>query len=118
VVRRDDIFFADANPVSLVTTYIPWSIAQGTGLLEPYVPHPYGIHGVLADRGHKMLRMTDEVTSRMPSRDEVRRLRMQPGVPVIELLHTSLDQNLDPYEVTRFVMRADMNGLTYEVPVE
>jgi GntR family transcriptional regulator len=118
VLRRDNVFYADADPVSLVTTYIPWTIAQGTGLLEPVVPHPYGIHGVLEDRGHQMQRMTDEVTSRMPTPDEARRLRIQSGVPVIDLLHTSLDQNLEPYEVTRFVMRADMNSLIYDIPVE
>jgi GntR family transcriptional regulator len=40
------------------------------------------------------------------------------GVPVLEVLHTSLDQNGEAYEVTRFVMRADMNGLHYNAPVE
>jgi GntR family transcriptional regulator len=32
--------------------------------------------------------------------------------------HTSVDQDGEPYEVTRFVMRADMNGLHYNAPVE
>ena len=30
-----------------MTTYIPWSIAKGTGLLQEEVPHQFGIHGVL-----------------------------------------------------------------------
>ena len=61
------------DPVHQVTTYIPWPIEEGTGLLQDEVPHPYGIHGVLEDRGHVM---------------------------------------------TRFVMRTDMTGLLYDVPVE
>ncbi len=43
---------------------------------------------------------------------------MPPGVPVIEVLHTSLDEQQRPFEVTRFVMRGDLNGLDYEMPIE
>jgi GntR family transcriptional regulator len=39
-------------------------------------------------------------------------------VPVLDVLHTSLDQQGQPYELTRFVMRADRTGLLYDVPVE
>ena len=49
-----------------VTTYIPWPIAEGTGLLQDEVPHRYGIHGVLEDRHHAMTRIREEVTTRMP----------------------------------------------------
>ncbi|MCM0676467.1 hypothetical protein NCC78_17500 [Micromonospora phytophila] len=45
-------------------------------------------------------------------------LAMPPGVPVIEVLHTSIDGDGRAFEVTRFVMRADVNGLDYEMPVE
>jgi GntR family transcriptional regulator len=37
---------------------------------------------------------------------------------VLDVLHTSIDQSGDPYELTRFVMRADLTGLVYDVPVE
>jgi GntR family transcriptional regulator len=40
------------------------------------------------------------------------------GVPVIDVLHTSLDQDGRAYELTRFVMRSDMTGLYYDTPVE
>jgi hypothetical protein len=43
---------------------------------------------------------------------------LPPGVPVLDVLHTSLDQQGQPYELTRFVMRADLSGLLYDVPVE
>ena len=32
-----------------MTTYIPWAIAKGTGLIEDEVPHRFGIHGILED---------------------------------------------------------------------
>jgi GntR family transcriptional regulator len=65
VLRRDNVFYADADPVQRVTTYIPWEIADGTGLLEAEVPHEYGIHGVLEDQGFVMARLREEI-SRAP----------------------------------------------------
>lgn len=118
VLKRENIFYADDDPVYRVTTWIPWSIARGTELLQEGVSHRYGIHGVLEDQGHVMSRIDDEITARMPTPEESRYLVLPKGVPVIDVLHTSLDQDGQPYEVTRFVMRADMNGLSYNVPVE
>jgi GntR family transcriptional regulator len=118
VLRRENVFYADDDPVHRVTTYIPWPIAEGTGLLQDEVPHQFGIHGVLEDRHHVMTRMREEVTARMPHPDEIRYLKLRPGVPVIDVWHTSLDQDGEPYELTRFVMRSDLTGLLYDVPVE
>ena len=118
VLRRENVFYADADPVHRVTTYIPWDIADGTGLLEPEVGHPYGIHGILEERGHTMTRLREEVSARMPTTDEVELLHLGPGVPVLDVLHTSIDQDGHPYELTRFVMRTDLTGLLYDAPVE
>ncbi|MFC8521087.1 GntR family transcriptional regulator [Streptomyces sp. NPDC057257] len=118
VLRRENVFYADEDPVYRVTTLIPWSIAQGTGLTQEEVPHQYGIHGVFEETGHIMARINDEITARMPTPEEVQHLKLPPGVPVIEVVHTSIDQAGEPYELTTFVMRADMNGLSYNVPVE
>jgi GntR family transcriptional regulator len=115
---RENVFYANADPVHRVTTYIPWDIAEGTSLLNPEVDHPYGIHGVLEDRGHVMTRQRESVGARMPRTEEVQYLQLPSGVPVIEVLHTSIDQNGDPYELTRFIMRADLTGLVYDMAVE
>lgn len=118
VLRRENVFFADADPVQRVTTYVPWAIAEGTGLLEEEVPHPYGIHGVFEDQGYVMARVREEISARMPRPEERDYLRLPPGVPVIDVLHTSVDGQGRLYELTRFVMRADMNGLYYDIPAE
>lgn len=118
VVRRENVFYANGDPVHRVTTYIPWAVAEGTGLVQAEVPHPYGIHGVLEDRHHTMARIREEVSTRMPTPDEVHWLELRPGVPVLDVLHTSIDQDGEPYEVTRFVMRGDLTGLLYDTPVE
>jgi GntR family transcriptional regulator len=118
VLVRENVFYADTDPVHRVTTYIPWEIAEGTGLLEAEIDHPYGIHGVLEERGHVMTRQRESVNGRMPNSAETRYLRLPSGVPVLDVLHTSIDQERRPYEVTRFVMRADLTGLLYDMPVE
>lgn len=118
VLRRENVFYADADPVQRVTTYIPWDIAEGSELLENVIPHEYGIHGVLEDKGYVMARIREDVTARMPRPDERAYLKLSPGVPVIDVLHTSLTSEGTPYELTRFVMRADLNSIYYDVPVE
>jgi GntR family transcriptional regulator len=118
ILVRENVFYADADPVHRVTTYIPWDIAEGTSLLNPEVDHPYGIHGVLEDRGHVMTRQRESVSARMPRTEEAQYLQLPPGVPVMDLLHTSIDQNGDPYELTRFIMRTDLTGLVYDMAVE
>jgi GntR family transcriptional regulator len=118
VLRRENVFYADDDPVNRVTTYIPWDIAEGTGLLEEEVPHQFGIHGVLEERHHVMTRIREEVSTRMPRPDETAALQLRPGVPVLDVWHTSIDQDSEPYELTQFVMRGDMTGLLYDVPVE
>jgi len=118
VLRRENVFYADDDPMHRVTTYVPWSIAKGTSLLQADVPHQYGIHGVLEQQHHVMTRIREEVSTRMPRPDEIVALHLRPGVPVLDVWHTSIDQNGQPYELTRFVMRGDMTGLLYDVPVE
>lgn len=118
VLRRENVFFADDDPVYRVTTYIPWTIAEGTGLLEEEVPHQYGIHGVLEDRGYVMARLQDTINARMPTPEEAAHLRVPAGVPVLDVWHSSVTHAGDRYELTRFVMRADMNALYYDTPIE
>jgi GntR family transcriptional regulator len=77
-----------------------------------------GIHGVLEERQPVMTRMREEVSTRMPRPEESRLLHLRPGGPVLDVWHTSIDQDGEPYELTRFVMRGDMTGLLYDVPVE
>ena len=101
-----------------MTTYIPWPVAEGAGLLQEEVPHRYDIYGVLEERRHVMTRIREEISTRMPRPEESRALHLLPGVPVLDVWHTSLDQDGEPYELTRFVMRGDMTGLVYDVPVE
>ncbi|MEU9329497.1 GntR family transcriptional regulator [Streptomyces canus] len=117
VVHRENHYFADDEPVQIVSTYLRWDEAQGTLLMQQKTGKD-GIYGRLEDLGHVMTRVRDEISARMPTPEEAAILELLPGVPVLEVLHTSLDQDGIPFEVSRYVHRADQTGLLYELPVE
>lgn len=117
VVHRENHYFADDEPVQIVSTYLRWDEAQGTLLMQAKTGKD-GIYGRLEELGHVMTRVRDEISARMPTPEEAAILELLPGVPVLEVLHTSLDQEGIPFEVSRYVHRADQTGLLYELPVE
>lgn len=118
VVRRENWYFADDEPVQVGVTYIPATLVAGSPLATEKTLGRGSIYQRFEDLGYPIARIREEVTARMPTPEEVKGLAMPPGVPVLEVLHTSIDDQGRPFEVTRFVMRADLNGLDYEMPVE
>jgi len=108
----------DDEPVQTASTYIPTAIAAGTVLATDANTGRGSIYQRFADLGHQITSVREEITARMPSRAERASLAIPAGVPVIELLHTGLDQDGQPFEVTRFVMRADRNALDYQITIE
>jgi len=118
VIRRENWYFADGEPAQYGVTYIPWTIAKGTQLTKFGSPVPGGIYAYMETLGHAVVQAREEITARMPTPEEARNLRVRPGVPVIEVLHTSVDNDGVPFDVTRFVLRADVMGLDYTIPVK
>ncbi|WP_253888872.1 GntR family transcriptional regulator [Actinokineospora diospyrosa] len=118
VLKRSNLYFANDEPVQVVTTYIPWVIAKGTPLVARKQTGKDGIYGRLEDCGHVMTTIREEVTARMPDHREREMLALPGGTPILQVIHTSIDQNQEPFEVTRFVLRADRNGLLYQMPVD
>lgn len=117
VVHRENHYFADDEPVQIVSTFVRWAEAQGTLLMQAK-SGPNGIYGRLEELGHVMTSIRDEIIARMPTPHEAEVLQLPSGVPVLEVLHTSLDQHGEPFEVSRYVHRADLTGLKYELPVQ
>jgi GntR family transcriptional regulator len=117
VLRRRNRYFADDRPVQLADTYIPLEVAGQSSLHQPEVG-PGGIYQRLEERGHRLLAFREDISARMPRPDEVESLVISPGIPVIELLHTSLDQDGKPFEVTHFILPADRNALSFELTAD
>lgn len=115
VLVRRRRYLADGQPMELATSYVPWSFAEGTSMVEPN-PGPGGIYARLEERGHVLDRFTEEVTARMPSEEERRALRLVPGTPVITLVRTAYDKDAIPVEVCDTVLASDRYVLSYELP--
>jgi GntR family transcriptional regulator len=118
VVRRENWYFADGEAVQIGVTYIPASLVHGSPLATEKTLGPGSIYERFADLGYAIVRIREEVSARMPTPAELQGLAMPPGVPVIDVTHTSVDAAGRPFEVTRFVLRADQNGLDYEMAVQ
>ncbi|PKB32452.1 GntR family transcriptional regulator [Pseudonocardia alni] len=118
VVQRENWYFADSEPLQIGVTYAAWSLVEGTPLGDSADLGPEGIYGQFAALGHVIAHVREEISARMPTREEAQLMTIPDGVPVIELWHTGIDADREPFEVTRFVMRADYSALDYDMPVE
>jgi GntR family transcriptional regulator len=115
VLMRRRRYLADGEPMELATSYVPWELADGTPIAQPDTG-PGGIYARLEEQGHPLKRFSEEVTARMPTADEVRALRLPPGVPVFRLLRVAYDADERPVEACDTVMAADRYVLNYELP--
>jgi len=118
VVRRENWYFADAEPMQIGTTYIPLEIAKGSELATGDNLGKGDLYARFEDKGHLITYTREEVTARMPTPDEARGLMLPDGVPVLVVVHTGLDQDRQPFEVTEFIMRSDYTGLDYTMAVD
>lgn len=118
VIRRENWYYADEEPMQVGITYIPWEIADGSVLAYTDALGRGDLYARFEDVGHLITHTREEVTARMPDPQEADGLQIPDGVPVLDVLHTGIDQDGRPFEVTRFVMRADYTGLDYKMPVD
>jgi GntR family transcriptional regulator len=118
VVRRENWYYADDEPMQVGVTFIPWTIAEGSPLGHTDMLGPGDLYARFEDVGHLITHTREEVTARMPTPEETEGLQIPDGVPVLDVLHTGIDQDGTAFEVTRFVMRADFTGLDHRMPVE
>jgi GntR family transcriptional regulator len=115
VLVRRRRYLADGEPMELATSYVPWELAEGTEMVKPN-SGPGGIYARLEELGHKLKRFSEEVTSRMPTIEETRALRLQPGVPVIRVVRVAYDTDEMPVEACDTLIAADRYVLSYELP--
>jgi GntR family transcriptional regulator len=115
VLIRQRRYLADGEPLELATSYIPWELAEGTAMTHKNTG-PGGIYARIEERGRRLDHFMEEVTARMPSPDETRRLRLSVGVPVFQLVRTAYDVDGNAVEVCDTVMAADRYVLSYELP--
>jgi GntR family transcriptional regulator len=115
VVIRSRRYLAEGLPVETAVSYIPADLADGTAIAE-HDTGPGGIYARLEEAGHELGHFTEEVSARMPTADERRRLRLPAGTPVLLVVRTAYDTAGRAVEVCNTVKAAPAYVLEYEFP--
>lgn len=117
VLVRSRRYLHGPTPMEIATSYVPWSIAEGTAMVEEN-PGPGGIYARIEEAGHRLAKFTEDVTARMPMPDEAKALHLPSGTPVMRVLRTAYDTDGTAVEVCDTVMTADLFVLSYELPAD
>ncbi|GAA1029002.1 hypothetical protein GCM10009557_15980 [Virgisporangium ochraceum] len=118
VIVRESLYLVDGEPVQVGVTYIPAAIADGSPLASDADLGPGGIYGRFEELGWPVAQIREDLVARQPTPAEAASLALPPHGPVLEVTHTSMDDWKRPFEVTRYVLRADRAGFTYELQID
>lgn len=114
VVRRRVRYLED-EPYQTNDSYFPLSIAEGTEIMSPD-DIARGANKVLAEKGFVQAYARDEITVRMPNREEQQRLALMPGVPVAHQVTTGYDKDGRALRVAITVLPGDRHVIVLERP--
>jgi DNA-binding GntR family transcriptional regulator len=104
----------DGELMLLADSYYPEALVRGTSIAQPGDVLP-GTYAVLEELGHGWTRSRDEITIRMPTREEATRLGLAEGTPVGEHIRTSWSADGTPVRVQVSVLPGDRNVITYDL---
>jgi GntR family transcriptional regulator len=120
VFRRQRRMWIGDAPTQLTASYIPLDIA--TGALREEGTGDGGTHARIEELGYELTEFIERLSVRMPDADETRQLRLELGVPVVELIQTTraLDRSADhslqrPVECFTAVIAGDRHVFRYRV---
>ncbi|MFD7865423.1 GntR family transcriptional regulator [Streptomyces sp. NPDC057682] len=116
VVARRRIMYLDDEPCELTDTYYPSDIARGTRLAGT-ARIPGGAVRLLADLGYVGARVREDVTARLATEDERRRLLLADGEPVLQLTRLTVDAADRPIQVDVMAMPPRRQKLRYEIRI-
>jgi GntR family transcriptional regulator len=108
-------YSVDDRIVQLSTSYLPVEIARGTVIMHTD-SGPGGTYARLAELGYAPTHFTEYVRARMPLPDEVERLSLPAGTPVIEITRHAFDQDNTCVEVNRMILDGMAYLLDYSFP--
>lgn len=113
-VARRRVQYCDDQPYALADSYFPYELVRDTPIAQPD-NIPQGANKVLDDLGRVQVRFRDEITTRMPTTDEARRLNIGPGTPVAQHLRTAYDHNDCPVRLAATILPGDRYVVVYDV---
>jgi GntR family transcriptional regulator len=113
VVIRQRLQLLDGVPAVISTSYYPLWVAEGTRL-ESVGALPEGPDNFIEQLGHRFARGMELLQARMPTREERRLLELDPGVPVVRMLHIDYDPNGRTLQVADDLYAADRHEFAFE----
>lgn len=116
VVRRHLVRTQDV-PVEVGASWLRPADADGTALARAEVFDRPLYQEVEEATGRAYTTATDQITARLPSRDEAELLQIRPDTPVLVLLHVAFDQRGKAIEVAQAVWPGPVTQLTEKYPI-
>lgn len=114
VVVRRRVRRVDGSVMLTADSYFPERLVANSPITQPGDVLP-GTYLVMAQLGHGWVRTQDRVRARMPNRDEVLRLGLTPGTPVIDHTRISWAGDGTPVRVQLATLPGDRNEIVYEL---
>lgn len=115
-VVRERIRYVDHEPYALADSYFPEGLVRDTPLMLPEDVSAPG--GVLASAGLIQVRYSDEITVRMPTREESERLVLPAATPVAVHRRTGYDKDGKPLRVMITTLPGDRHVIRYDVSTD
>jgi GntR family transcriptional regulator len=113
VITRHRLRFRDTAPDMSSDSYLPADLVGDSPLGMPG-PLATGVVGLLADLGHPIRRVADEIGVRMPSPAEAQELQIATGVPVLAVQRTAFDGRDAPVLTVSALLPGDRHVLRYD----
>ncbi|WP_030712882.1 GntR family transcriptional regulator [Streptomyces sp. NRRL S-237] len=113
VWARSRRFVLDGKPVLFAMSYLPSDIVADSAITQVDTG-PGGAYARLAELGHAPVHFREEIRSRMPSADEVERLSLSMGTPVIHIVRTAFAQGGRVVEVNEMTLDSASYVLEYD----
>jgi GntR family transcriptional regulator len=110
---RKRVRYLDGEPFNTNDSYFPLSFVRETEIMLP-VDIARGANEVLAETGYPQVRLLDEIYTRMPTPDEIRRLHLAPGTPVACHICTGVCPDGTPVRVVVNILPGDRHVIVYE----
>lgn len=112
-VIRERLQLLDGVPAVISASYYPLWLAAGTRLESPGAL-PEGPDNLIEDLGHVFARGVELLAARMPSPDESRLLELDPGVPVVRMLHIDYDPDGRTLQVADDLYAGDRHEFAFK----
>jgi GntR family transcriptional regulator len=113
VVIRKRLQFLNEVPAVISTSYYPLWLAAGTRLESP-TALAEGPDVLIETLGHHFWRGTEVFRARMPTFDELRLLRLSPGVPIVQMWDVDYNDQGRTLQVAEDLYAGDRHEFAYE----